>query len=441
MSEIETLDPAPLEPLETVGSWRALVRSFGALAAGEGAARLLSFVALIFLARRLGPDGFGLVTLGTTLVAWFALVSDAGTEMLAIRDVARRPGEFKAIAEPVLGLRLALSGLAMALLGVAAVLASARTSDRIVLWLFALCLPMLALNLRWMVLGLRASGAVALGNAAGEGIFVVGVVAFVGAVHDTFRVPLLEAAGELTYALVIFAAVRGRGHAGLRPRMRLDVWRRILRRSAPVIVQQVSRAAIYSFDVLLIAVLLGRTHVGIYGAAYKPVLFLAGALGLLFVSFLSSYSAAAAEAAPSLFRRTTLLTAAGAVAIAVLVAAGSGTFVSVFYGDAFANAGLPLAVLVWSVPAMAIGGGYGVALVAGDAQRALMGNSVAAAAFNVLGNLVGIPLFGITAAAAVTVASEVLTALLNYRSAVSRGLAPPARQLLRPSPSAAEGAA
>src|SRR5205823_3311667 len=48
--------------------WRGLVASFGALAAGEGAARALGFVAVALLARRLGVTAFGLVTLGVSLV-------------------------------------------------------------------------------------------------------------------------------------------------------------------------------------------------------------------------------------------------------------------------------------------------------------------------------------------------------------------------------------
>ena len=64
---------------------------------------------VLLLARRLGPFGFGVITLGATLVGWFSLVVDSGTEILNVREVARRPDRFRHIAEHVLGLRLAMS--------------------------------------------------------------------------------------------------------------------------------------------------------------------------------------------------------------------------------------------------------------------------------------------------------------------------------------------
>jgi O-antigen/teichoic acid export membrane protein len=414
----------PVEPLlEPLHSWRGLVRRFGVLAVGEGFAQLCGFVAVIIMARKLDPHGFGLVTLGTTLVVWFALFADSGTEVLNIRDISRRPDHFKRLAEPVLGLRLALSVIAIALLGCAAILASDRTSDRYVLWLFALCLPMLALNLRWMVLGVRGAKSVALGNVAGRLLLMVGVILFVHSVGDTLVVPVLLAGAELVYAMVVLAAVTRR-FGIIRPRVDVAKWRETLEHSWPLMLNQLARATVYSFDILLVAIMLGREEVGFYGAAAKPVLFLSGALGLFYISFLTSYSTAGSRHAGPLFRRTVTSATAATTIVAAIVAAAAPLIVVLFYGHAYDDAALPLAVLVFSIPALAVGGAYGVALIAGHRQAALMRNNVAGAVFNIAGNLVAIPLFGIAGAAAVTVASELLNLVLNYRSAVRGELAP-----------------
>ena len=83
MSEVATVDAQR--------GWKMIARRFAALFAGEGVARAVGFVLVLVLARRLGPDGFGVVTLGLTLVAWFAFVVDSGTELLTVRDIARDP--------------------------------------------------------------------------------------------------------------------------------------------------------------------------------------------------------------------------------------------------------------------------------------------------------------------------------------------------------------
>jgi O-antigen/teichoic acid export membrane protein len=213
-------------------------------------------------------------------------------------------------------------------------------------------------------------------------------------------------------------------------------------------VSQIARATVYSFDILLVAVLLGREEVGFYGAATKPVLFLSGALGLFYISFLTSYSTASAGHAGPLFRRTVVASSAAAGLIAVGVAALSPIIVTLFYGGAYDAAALPLALLVFSVPVLAMAGAYGTALIAGHQQGVLMRNNVAGAVFNVVANFAVIPVAGIAGAAAVTVASEILNLVLNYRSAVRAQLAPSlaeviGRRSLRPiaahGPSGVEG--
>jgi O-antigen/teichoic acid export membrane protein len=287
---------------------------------------------------------------------------------------------------------------------------------------------MIALNLRWMVLGVRGAKAVAVGNASGELLFLIGVLLFVGELHDTLRVPLIETAGECCYALVVLAAV-ARRFGLVRPRIDLAAWRDTLKSSYPLMVNQFARATVYSFDILLVAVLLGRHDVGVYGAAYKPVLFLSGAVGLFYVSFLSAYSAVAPDQARELFRRTLFTIAAAAAVVALAVAAASGMVVSAFFGSAYDGSAVPLAILVWTVPILAATGAYAVALIAADRQSVLMRNNVIGALFNVAANFVAIPLVGIQGAAAVTIASELLNLGLNYTSATRLGVAPGLRAL------------
>jgi PST family polysaccharide transporter len=412
------------------GLWHSLLRSFSALAAGEIAARLFGFVAVIFLARRLSPGGFGLVVVGMTLVNWFRIVVDSGTEVLGVRDVARRPRLFRQIAEPILGLRLALSLAAMGLFVVAASVIPGTDTDRQAALLFALILPIVALNLRFMVLGIEKARAVAAGNVASQVLIVAGVFWLVEGKHDLLLVPLVQAVGELAYAGVVLWAVAAR--FGLpRPRIDLPAWRRIVRTGLPLTANGIARTALYSFDVFLIAVVLTRAHVGLYGAAYKPVMFGSALVGLLSVSFLASYSApGAARVRLALVRRTAATAGAVACVVALAMSVGAAVFLTVVFGDAYGAAATAMAILAWTLPALALAIPYGNALIAADRQGLLMRHNLVAAAFNVAANVVAVPLAGIEGAASVTVASLLLVLWLNYRSTVRLGLAEPLVGLL-----------
>lgn len=414
---------------------RRLLGSFGALAGGEILATLIGFVTLLVLARALHPAGLGIVVLGTTLVNWFRLVVDSGTEVIGVRDISRRPERLREIVDPLLGLRLALSGVAAALFFVA-VLLIADGKDRYALWLFALMLPVTALNLRWMVLGVRAAKSVAAGNVGSQLLILGGVLLLVNGRGDLIAVPAVQTAGEVVYALVVVSTIVSR-FGPARPRLDLAAWRGMLRASLPLMGNQAARAALYGFDVFVIGVVLGSHDVGLYGAAYKPILFLSAVVGLYAVSFLSAYSAPGEwHERSSLFRRGVLVAVGMTVPMALAITLAGAPALRLAYGDSYAAAGPALAILAWTIPVMAVGVPYAQVLIAAERQRLLLRNNVLAAAFVMVGDLVAVPAFGIEGAASVTVASLALLFALNYATSVPKGLAPSLGVLLGRDPKA-----
>ena len=377
------------------------------------------------MARRLGPGGFGVAVLGTTLVGWFKLIMDAGTETLGVRETSRAPNRFRQLTEPILGLRLALSLAAAAVLGLTAVAIGETPADREALLLFALVLPMIGLNLRFMVLGIGAERAVALGNMASQALLAAGVILLVRGSGDLSVVPVLVAAAELLYAGVVMAAVAPRV-GFIRPRLDLVVWRSTLRQGLPLGLGGLAGAARYSLSLLLIAVFLPHRDLGLFGAAYKPVLFFSTLVALFSVSFLSSYSAAADGAQRAdLIRKTVTLSAVVTIPAALVLSAGSSVATDVLFGESYGGSSLPLAILAWSLPLLALSLPYGNVLVWADHRTVWMRHLIAGTVASVPAYVIAIPLFGLVGAACTMVASCALVLALNYRSAVGLGLVEP----------------
>lgn len=413
--------------------WSRLLRSFFALAGGEGAARLIGLVSTLILARELGPAGFGLITLGITLVGWFALIVDSGTEALNVRDVSRQPNRFREIADHVLGLRLVLSLVAMAAFATGALLFARSDLSREVLLPFALVMPALALNLRWMVLGIHQARAVAFGNIAARVVLLAGVLVVVTGPASVLDVPYLIALGELVYGLAIIAVISRR--VGLvRPRVSLESWRKTLRESLPLMMWGVARVGVVSSDILLIDLMLGPRQLGIYSAAQRPMLFAGGLVGLFSVSFLSALSASSRAAGAVLFRRTSRLLLAISFPAALVLSVTAPLIVPLLFGKRYEAGVEVLAILAWLLPITALSMPYTNALIAGERQMSLMWNNVAAAVVAVGANVLALSYIGIEGAAIVRLASGTLVLALNYRVAVRAGLAPNFAALVRRSP-------
>lgn len=430
MTEVATETEASTPPLEEVRGWRVLVRSFSTLAAGEAAARLVGLAAVLLLARRLGPAGFGVITLGLTMVGWFGLVVDSGTELLNVREVARRPDEFREIASRVLGLRLTLSIAAAGVFALGVELFARSDAVRSTVVLFALALPGMALNLRWIVLGIHRAQAIALGNVTGRLVLLVGTVALVANVQDIRRVPFLEAGAEVAYGLAILAFV-ARSFGVLLPRIDLNAWWDTLRQSAPLMVNSLARSAAYSFDVLVIELALGPHKLGLYSAGSKPVLFVTSALGLFSVAFLSSFSAQHGVQAEALFRRAVRATVAVCLPLALAISATAVAVLPLLFGHAYKGGAIVLAIVAWKIPLSAFGTPYGAVLVARERQVVLMRNNVVVGGLTVVADLAVIPFLGIPGAAVVGVGNAMLTSFLNHRSCVRLGFVPSLAQVLR----------
>lgn len=402
--------------IDAAQGWRMILRRSAALLAGEASARFVGFLVVLLLARRLEPSAFGVVTLGLALVGWFSFVVDSGTEVLNVREVARRPARFTEIAEQVLGLRIALA-LASACVFVAGVelfAKSAYTRDTVVL--FALLLPAIAVNLRWMALGVGGSRGIAAGNIAGRVVVLAGVLLLVDSEADVKTVPFLEAAGELAYGLIILA-VAGHGLGKIRPRADLGVWRQMLGQSSPLMIGGVARATVSTFDVVLISLVLGPAAVGIYGVALRPALFAAGAVQLFTLSFLSAFSATLAAESVALHWRALRLAFLGAVVMAAALSAAAPLVPAVF-GESYTDAVVVLAILAWRIPIVVLNGMYTTVLIAHDRQRTLMRNSVLAAVPIIAIDLVAILTFGLNGAAVASVVGVAMLFAVNYRSVV-----------------------
>jgi O-antigen/teichoic acid export membrane protein len=399
--------------------WRMVLRRTAALLAGETVARAFGFVVVLVLARRLEPSAFGLVTLGLTLAGWFAVVVDSGTELLNIREIARYPSRFRDIAERTLGLRVVLSLLAAAIFvaGVELFARSAYTRNTVVL--FAVLLPAIALNLRWMALGVGGSRGVAVGNAASRMVVLIGVVVFVAGPVDVDRVPFLEATGELAYALIVLlyvgSRVWGRGFGWMRPRVDTAAWKATLRQSLPLMVNTFAKAAIFSFDVIVISLALGPHDVGIWGVAIRPTTFVAGAIGLFSLSFLSAFSVTTGDEAVVLHGKAVRVSMSACVAAAVALSIGS-LLVPFVFGEAYRNAVPVLAVIAWGIPLVALGNMYQAVLISHGRQTTLMRNNLVVACAVCVIDLIAIPTLGLMGAAGASIIAAALVLTANHRS-------------------------
>ena len=238
-------------------------------------------------------------------------------------------------------------------------------------------------------------------------------------------------AGVSVVANVVSAAILGglmvrhcfRPHAEWDP----QAGRWMMGTSFPLMINLLLATVFFRIDVLLLKPMKGDTVVGYYGAAYKyidglniiPAYFTQAIFPLM-----SRYAASARDSLMRAYVLSLRLLLIVALPITVGTFFIAGGLILVLGGAKYLpDSKIALQYIIWFLPFSFVNGVTQYVLIAIDQQRFLTKAFLIGVAFNVVANLVAIPLFSYRGAAVVTVLSE-LALLIPFYYAVRKHLGP-----------------
>jgi O-antigen/teichoic acid export membrane protein len=414
--------PPVAEPPLLSGLARNATVQFGARAAGVVA----QAIALVIVARRLGPADYGGYALVTSLTQMSAVIADWGLLLVGARAVAVRPAETDRILRTCLALRLGLGLAAVALLVGLAFVASDRgtvhVAGAVAGLSFLVGAPFAVGHIRAQAdLRMERVGLALLAGSLASMVWLLVALASGGglvALAGSF------VASSAVSSLVCLALTPG--GLPLRPRLDPERWRPLLRESTPVALGLVFVTIYFYVDALLLARLSTPRQLGLYDSAYRFVQ-LAPLVPTVVVSSvftLAARLAAEDRARLALFVRELLSVVALLLPLPLLALAfAPGDLIELVYGPAYREAGSLLAILAVGVVLMILSGVAGPLLVTLGRERTTMWLSAAAAIVNVAANCVLIPALDARGAAIATVGTELL--VLGVAAAVLRRMLRP----------------
>lgn len=399
-----------------------VLRNASLLSVATIVSRLAMFGLGVVMARVLGAESYGRYGIALALAVMLVPLADAGLTPYLTREVARGRARGEALLPRALRAKLLLSLAIFAVVAAAAVTtASGELLAAILLVSFAHLLDGVSTFAYGYFRGRESMGIEARLTTAASLARSLGGIG------------LVAATGELAPALVWIAAVaalqvgwstaRLRSAASLPETTASVRWGTAATMGAITVFVMVYARA----DVVLVGWLVDESAAGLYTAAYTLLLglqilpwMIAVALGPVFVRAHASDEALLRRSWEEGLRAILVLSLPLALAPALL----SRALVELLFGAEYVPASTALAILVWATPLSALGAVLTGVLRAGGLERALAAVAGAAAVLNVGVNLVLIPRFGIEAAAAVTIATEVASLAAMTLVALRHGLVP-----------------
>ncbi len=396
---------------------------FVALGAATALTQVLGFVLLAVAARRLGPAHLGAFAFALSVVGYFSIPANFGVTAYAVRDVAREPERVREIMGEVvllLGALVLVPFLAVVLL---APVVAADAVSRSLLPIVGLTFVIDAASLAWVLYGTHRFAWVALARVLGSIVNVALVLLLVhGGPEGPRTLAWCAVAGVvITTLATLIPVLRVMGAPALAWN-----WRRSLARfraGLPFGIAGVMISIYYAIDSVMLGYLRGTDEVGQYAVAYKVPLAVI-ALAALWASVLFPYASALGLSDPGRLRHEVgefaSLFAVAALPIGLGSAlVGTGLMRDLF-GDQYGPAGTPFVLLMFAAALVVVTINYGTVAQAIGEERHFAVAVTAAAALNLGLNLIVIPPFGMTGAAAATIAAEVLVFALVWMRLRSR---------------------
>jgi O-antigen/teichoic acid export membrane protein len=391
---------------------RRLLGNVISLGSGEIAARAVAFVGTAYVSRQLGPAGFGTIGFATALCGYLSIAVSAGFGDVGAREIARRPREVSVIAASVMLVRVLMACLAFGVLALIVPWLHESATVKAVVLLTGLSFFSLALDTGWVFKGLERNALVGMAIVAAQLVYVAVVLAAVSGPASVRIVPVARFVGELGAAGLLAIPLLKLGHFAVHLREGL----RILKASGFLTFSRLLRTLIFTFDVVMIGVVLNKNAVGYYTAAYNLCFLLVAVATSVSVAFLPMLSRAAAHGAGELKaaadRSMELAAAIGAPLVAGTVVLAE-PILHFINGPGYEPGAAALAVLALSIGCIFLSNTVHNVLLACDRLHAEMWTIAAAAALNVGLNLLVIRHYGILGAAWATLSAEGLVLLLG----------------------------
>lgn len=387
---------------------------------GRAVSSVTIVIVSLLIAKRYGPEGYGDFVKITTYVSFFYLVADFGLNAVYLqRIIGVDKTEMKAAGKAwrlLLGLRLVISILLVCIaLIILALIPSGSGQGYTMLVRLGIVMLVPVIIAQAVTTTTNAFfqqklrydlSTIALNTGSISMLVVAVMLSLWTSVSGPYLGVISVFAGSLATAIIALALVRSR-LGTIRPAISVPEFVSYLRTGAPLGLALIFNLIYFHSDSVVLTLTRSTGEVGIYGLAYKifelplvlPIFFMNAVYPLL-LSY-SSQKKIFIRSLQFLFGSSLVL------GIAFWVAA---PFVALIRPD-FAEAQVPLRILILGLPVFFTSALFMWFLIARKQQGVLLLIHGIAMIGNIISNSLFIPRFGVTAAAWITVFSEVFVLL------------------------------
>lgn len=246
-------------------------KNFLSIVLSDAARRALSFLAVAYLARKIGTEGFGAVNVGLTVLSYGMMVSTAGLNFFGTREVAR--GTSAEIVRRLVGVRF-INAIAAILITVAvAVLFVSNPVSAKLMIVFSVSLLAHAFLLDWYFQGKEEMTIIGVGRTVSALTYLLILVLFVRSMNDILLVAAGSVVGDFLSMSILLRSYRIRG-GSLGFRLDSGNWKSMMKQALPLGYGSILAHLSVNLPTVVLGIMMTNVDAGVYNAASKLVFFM-----------------------------------------------------------------------------------------------------------------------------------------------------------------------
>lgn len=384
---------------------------------------VLALAAIGFITRYLGKEGFGDYSTVLAFLSFFASLADLGLYHISTREISRPEAPEEKIIGNIFSLRLiaSIGILALSPLIVLFLPYSSQVNHGILIIALSLLFSSSYQVLNGVFQKRLAMDKVAIAELAGK-VAQVGVIIIAATRQWSFEWIVSAVLFNMVVSFVI-AFLWSRRYLKFSLQFDFSYWKSFLKESLPMGAAAVITFLYFKMDTILLSIMRSSSDVGIYNASYKVVenlnFFPAMIVGLV-MPIMSRTVFHDWKKFEIVSNHTLKLFVILTVPLVIGTLFLSDGIVYLIGGDKFAESAEVLRILIFALVCMFFGHFFNATLIAGNLQRTLMFIFAFAAGFNVISNLIVIPVFSYIGAAYISVITELAVVALSVYFAKAR---------------------
>lgn len=398
-------------------------KNFFYISIGNITSQILNFAITVYIANIFGPDQFGIISFVNIVVMYFFYLASFGLYGLGVIEASNNKKSLKKTVDTIVSLRIILSLIVFILLLIVTFFIQKDKIFKIMLLINGLTILGSSFYIDWVFNGIQEMKYTSISVIIKNLVYclLIGAIIVTNISKSIYIVPISLVIATFASSGYLLVTYIKRYKQGFDFTVDTKKYKILMSNSWPFFFNGIFALVNLNMDTLMLGVLKTNYDVGLYNSVYR----IASAI-ILVISFfftpvypmlISNFNEGKYEILSLIINKLRKLM------ITISVPIGIGAFIlrkevmATLYKNDYAKATVTFTILMLYISILSIREIYGYELNAWGQQKKYMKAVSVSAIYNVIGNALLIPHFGIEGAAINTLVSEIINYILMKRYA------------------------